>query len=88
MRPGFFFFFFWGGGLGHMYFSEKKLQKTTNVLVQEPIKQKTQFVFRPILTLIFPIFAEQEKGAKYVLKVLEYIAKILKELKREGQTKF
>ena len=33
------------------------------------------------LTLIFPIFGEHEKGAKYRLKVLEYIAKILKVLK-------
>ena len=29
----------------------------------------------------FPIFGEYEKGAKYILKVLEYIAKILKILK-------
>ena len=34
-----------------------------------------------ILTLIFPIFGEYEKGAIYILKVLEYIAKILKVLK-------
>ena len=34
-----------------------------------------------ILTLIFPIFGESEKGAIYILKVLEYIAKILKVLK-------
>ena len=34
-----------------------------------------------ILTLIFPIFREHEKGAIYILKVLECIAKILKVLK-------
>ena len=31
--------------------------------------------------LIFPIFREYENGVKYILKVLQYIEKILKVLK-------
>ena len=34
-----------------------------------------------IFTLIFPILGENKNGAKDILKVLEYIAKILKVLK-------
>ena len=62
-------------------FSWEKTIENHNCVGAGARKVEFYFVFCPILTLIFPIFGEYEKGAKYILKVLESIAKILKVLK-------
>ena len=54
--------------LGWLNISEKKLQNTTILSVQELIKQEKQLVFGPTLTLIFLIFGKCKKSKLHIMK--------------------
>ena len=62
-------------------FRWEKTIENHKYIVAGACKVENLVVFFSILTLIFPIFREHKKGAIYILKVLERIAKILKVLK-------
>ena len=62
-----------GSWLGSMHFSEKKIIENRKSTGAGPCKVEKIVFFCRILTLIFPIFGEREKGTKYILKALENI---------------
>ena len=51
-------------GLDNMHSSEKRLQKTTNLLVQEPVKEKKIYRFLPYFDPYLPNIRIERKRCK------------------------